>query len=199
MRRCRFSTCLMLCLLCLAVGEAASAAVINVALGKSATASETHSSGYIPDRAIDNNEQTVWLGGSVVPQWIEIDLGDLYSITGMRVYTFETHSSSTTTHEVSFDGNAEFSWSGVTTNYQWLEQVFATPRVAQTVRITTTVSPGWVGWREIQIFGEPAPEPVPSLSPLSLALLCGLLTAIGMRRRANTPRSSSERALCCGG
>ena len=41
--------------------------------------------------------------------------------------------------------------SGLTQNSQWLEWSGST--VARYIRITTTVSPSWVSWWEIEVFG----------------------------------------------
>jgi hypothetical protein len=58
-----------------------------------------------------------------------------------------------TNHNVTLDGVPAFTWAGNTTEFDWLSHTFGTMQYAQTVRITTTASPSWVGWLEIELIG----------------------------------------------
>ena len=56
-----------------------------------------------------------------------------------------------TAHEISIDGATAFSWSENTSRFDLLSHTFPALQAARTVRITTTTSPSWVTWFEIQL------------------------------------------------
>ena len=57
----------------------------NIALGKSATAS-SHLGGNTADNAFDGDPNTRWESEFSDPQWITVDLGANYSITGVKLH-----------------------------------------------------------------------------------------------------------------
>lgn len=122
---------------------------INVAPGGTATASATYLTNT-PDLAIDGNTTTVWNADSWPTQWIEIDLGSVFQIVGINAWV-EQLPDGITRQDVALDGVYDFSWEGFTFNGEVLEQDYATAVSAQTITITTTNSPSWVAWREIEI------------------------------------------------
>jgi hypothetical protein len=52
----------------------------NVALHKPVTASSTENAGFPPQNAVDGNPGTRWSSAFSDPQWIQVDLGQTYSI-----------------------------------------------------------------------------------------------------------------------
>ena len=57
----------------------------NVALNKTATASSSYNSANTPDKAFDGNPGTRWESEYSDPQWITVDLGKSYNITGVKI------------------------------------------------------------------------------------------------------------------
>jgi len=130
--------------------------VSNIALDQAATASATYQS-YTATMAVDGDYNTLWNAGAHPPQWIEIDLGKWSTVVGFRLLTAQSPVGETT-HVVFFsdDGDviAESTFSGYTENKQWLEAWFdALLHGVKTLRVTTTVSPSWVAWYEIEVYG----------------------------------------------
>ena len=100
--------------------------------------------------AFDGNLTTSWSAKSHPVQYIEIDFGSPQSFWKIAALV-DQYPSGATSHHVMLDGNAPaFSWTGVTSYGDQLTHKFDTVQTAQRVRITTTQSPSWVAWREIQ-------------------------------------------------
>jgi hypothetical protein len=99
--------------------------------------------------AFDGDPTTSWNSGTGPIRYIEVDFGSPQSLVAITALVDQTPSGETS-HEVAFDGIPVFSWTGDTSDSDLLTHRFATVKTAQTVRITTTVSPSWVAWREIQ-------------------------------------------------
>lgn len=152
MRHFGFSIVLWLALLV----PPALADVLVTAVG--AVASNTYS-GYPASNAIDGDPNTFWSAGAVAPQWIQVDLGQVYTITRVRMLTAQSPAGNTV-HNV-YGRDAAGNWytfgtaSGDTTDDQWLEvqnQTLTTP--IRYIYVQTTTSPSWVGWREIQAYAQ---------------------------------------------
>ena len=131
-----------------------------------AITSSSNAPGSSPQLAIDGDQNTFWNAGGFPPKWIEIDLGQVYAISQIRLLLFQDISG-TSAHTVSMGPNPEPSAAAVIFNptvgsdpNQWLIQSFA-PLVANVryVRISTASGPSWVCWREIEIYGAPASNP----------------------------------------
>jgi WD40 repeat protein len=130
-----------------------------------------------PEKAVNGNPNDWWGAGGPVPQWIEVDLEGIYSISRIRIinegptgyapyqvygrgpdnvnhllHVFEGAKSNNQT----LDFSPETAWEGIST-----------------IRIEINSGSGWVGFREIQVFSRDEPEPLPLLgeaaTPLYLA------------------------------
>jgi len=133
-----------------------------------ATASRTwnlvgRSYNYNVENVIDGTS-AAWGADEFAPQWVEIDLGVLYDITKIKLQVIQsppgdpTKEYTRTIHEV-YMGNSSnpggtpvHTFSGFTIDGQWLEQTVSV-QGARYVMVLTTVSPSWVGWREIEVYG----------------------------------------------
>jgi hypothetical protein len=102
--------------------------------------------------AFDGDVSTEWNAGAGPVQWIEIDFGSPQVIAGITGLVDQTPNGFTN-HDVTLDGVAAFSWTGNTVTGQELSYTFAAPQTVQKVRITTTVSPSWAAWFEINVKG----------------------------------------------
>lgn len=107
--------------------------------------------------AFDGQPDTFWTAGDApAPQWIEIDLGRVVTITGVRLLTAQSVAGATD-HRVMIAGPTLESrelaaFQDATSDRQWLEH--AAPRPisgVQVVRVTTLASPAMIGWREIEV------------------------------------------------
>jgi hypothetical protein len=107
--------------------------------------------------AFDGQPNSFWTAGNVPPpQWIELDLGRVVSITGVRLLTVQPIAGPTE-HRVTISGpnlaSSELvAFTGTTTDSQWLE--FSAPRPipgVQVIRVTTLATPSMVGWREVEV------------------------------------------------
>jgi len=142
----------------------------NVALGKPVRVSAY----WIvdpPERAVDGNLNNWWGAGGTVPQWIEIDLGGIYSVS--RIIVINQGPTGTASFQVlgrnlggknrllhTFDGyksenqkldfSPETVWEGIST-----------------VRIEINNGSGWVGLREIQVFSRDEPKPLPGFGEVT--------------------------------
>ena len=129
----------------------------NVALNKPVTAS-ANLPDETPEMAVDGDIVSQWGSGLNATQWIELDLEtnyDIYKIT-LRVAQYPSGS---TTHilEASTDGSTWDTlqtFTGETEEADVLVYEPATPVQYRYVRITTTVSPSWVSWKEIEVWGK---------------------------------------------
>lgn len=111
--------------------------------------------------AIDRDTGTIWSAGAGPPQWIEIDLGAVHAIGLIQLFVSQ-FPAGRTVHEVygrvsTLDPYLLLATlDGSTSDPQVLEVTPppGTPAL-QYIRILTTVSPSWVAWREIEIYGLP--------------------------------------------
>jgi RHS repeat-associated protein len=130
----------------------ASPAKLNVA---AVNASATNGADA-PALAVDGNEATSWIAGGFPTQWIELDLGQASSVTKLRLKVNQTPDGATT-HQIA-GGTTQgtlaplATLSGTTQTGQWLEATFTAASVRY-VRVTTTSSPSWVAWAEIEVYG----------------------------------------------
>lgn len=115
--------------------------------------------------AVDDNNNNYWTAGGYAPQYIDLDLGRPIALSKVRLLTSQSPAG-LTTHEV-YVGNAAPSadtsslkkiWtlSGNTTDNQWLEKTGDTDDgkpvgLVRWLRVKTTASPSWIGWREIEL------------------------------------------------
>lgn len=120
-----------------------------------ATASNNGPGQSAPANVLDGDATTHWSADGPAPQWILLDLGGEFPISKVRLLVAQTPAGPTT-HQIAGGTNPEQlallgTLEGTTQDGQWLE--FAAPATnLRYVRITTTQSPSWVAWREIEIY-----------------------------------------------
>jgi hypothetical protein len=133
----------------------------NLAYKKPARASASLSA-QPPAQAVDGSNTTQWGAGSHAPQWIEIDLGQVYHITEIRLMV-EQWPDGDTIHRIQGQGaGGDFvhlhTFRQPTSACDWLVLTPEPPIAGiQIIRIDTVSSPSWVAWREIQVYGEAIP------------------------------------------
>jgi hypothetical protein len=134
----------------------------NLAYGKPVTASRGLP-GEPAGNAVDDNTGTQWGAGEGPVQWIQIDLQGSYRVTEIRLLVAQ-YPAGNTTHrvQVRFAGGDAFQtmyeFQGFTSDNDWL--VFEPDAPLESVshiRVQTIISPSWVAWKEIQVFGESLP------------------------------------------
>lgn len=146
--------------------------VKNLAFAKTVTASNSTSTD-LPRYAVDGNPETIWNGGNFPPQWIQIDLGGYANIYGIRL-TVSQYPKGTTIHQVyagasSSDLKPIHEFSGYSSDNDVLEIAFTEPLEGiQFIKISTTKSLSWVGWREIEVLGYEAAG-IPTAQPVAIA------------------------------
>jgi len=126
----------------------------NVALNKSVTASRSLAD-EPPTNAVDGSGAQ-W--GSAAPpiQWIQIDLGQPYTVNLLRLQVAQ-YPEGATAHDVYAGSSPDtltlvHTFDGETVDNQLLEFQPDVPLTdVQYVRVTTTKSPSWVSWREIEV------------------------------------------------
>ena len=124
------------------------------------TVSSTYS-GLTPQSAIDGDVDTYWNSGGFAPAWIQLDLGNLTAVSKVRLLPSMLPDGATTQSiAVGADLNSMrtvYTRSGATADNSWLEfsgDGLNGDRLGNIryVRITTTASPSWIGWREIEVY-----------------------------------------------
>lgn len=139
-------------------------------------------------QAVDGRAETWWTAGDApAPQWIEIDLGRVVTLTGVRLLTFQP-AAGETDHRVRISGPAVASqelvaFTGTTRDSEWLEFTAQRPiRGIQAVRVTTLATASPVGWREVEIV----------LAPESRLTACAPGTTNLAIQRPSTASSSAS-------
>jgi hypothetical protein len=132
----------------------------NLALGRTVRASR--SLGAEPaGKAVDGNPATQWGSGSHAPQWIEVALDRPATVARIRLRVAQ-HPAGHTVHRiaVSIRGGplrVVRVFDGPTQGGQVLQATFDRPIDGVTaVRVTTTSSPSWVAWSEIEVLASAA-------------------------------------------
>lgn len=129
---------------------------VNVALNKSATASQSLPD-QTPAKAVDGSLSSQWGAGDDAPQWIEIDLEADIEITKVNLKVAQFPAGPTV--HVLEGKSSGGSWvtlktfDGTTTEGDVL--VWTPPTggtIFRYVKVTTTASPSWVAWKEIEVF-----------------------------------------------
>ena len=136
----------------------------NVALTGAGRSSEGEESAHL---AFDGDPDTNWNAKNFAAQWIAVTLDDLYLVD--RIELVVAQSPPGPTSHVIWLGNG----SGARRLYARLENIqtedgqiieieLDPPLPVDELLVHTLESPSWVGWREVQVFGSPAPEYVES-------------------------------------
>ena len=103
-----------------------------------------------PELAIDGNVATQWGSGADAAQWIEIDLGAPTAIGRVRLVVAQWPEGRTV-HVITIDGVEIGTLEGETTGGDLIELLLDDPVIGQTIRVTTTLSPSWIAWSEIEV------------------------------------------------
>ncbi|WP_328877036.1 discoidin domain-containing protein [Streptomyces sp. NBC_00299] len=162
----------------LPAASAAEAAAPNLALGKTATASGSHS-GYPAGNVTDGSQQTYWESPSnAFPQWIQVDLGGSAAIDEVVLKLPTSWEARTQTLRVlgSSDGSSFSTLSG-TAGRQFDPSRSSSVTVdfdstdVRYVRVQVTANTGWPAAQvsELEIYGEEG-EPPPPVNGTNLAV-----------------------------
>ncbi|HEX8170602.1 MAG TPA: discoidin domain-containing protein [Thermoanaerobaculia bacterium] len=123
----------------------------------SVAASQTYT-GTSPQLAVDGNSKTAWNAGAFPVQSITLDLGRVVLLNKLRLQPIQDPSGATT-HVISAGtvpdqfvdvGTIDM----VTENAKWIE-LNGVAKAARYIKVTTTRGPSWVGWFEIEPYGQP--------------------------------------------
>ncbi|MDO3624123.1 discoidin domain-containing protein, partial [Ralstonia pseudosolanacearum] len=132
------------------------------ALIKVAPVSVAASSTYndnVPERTLDGVPSNAWIATSYAPQWIEVDLGVAVPLKKLRMLVSQSPAGQTTHVVTGGMSPAPTSvlktLSGNTSDGQWLEVSLDTAVSVRYIRITTTGSPSWVSWHELEFYRTP--------------------------------------------
>jgi hypothetical protein len=125
----------------------------NIALGKPVTASSSESASLQPSKVNDGDMNTRWSSEFSDPQWIRIDLEDVYDLTGARIY-WESAAAKNFAVQVSLNGTT---WSSVynTTNGDGGIDNFVFSNSARYIRMYSSARTSEYGnsiW-EFEVFG----------------------------------------------
>lgn len=192
-------------LLALPFGSA-QATPTNVALGKTVIGTSYYNGGsevfpyaaIVDGRTTDTGTSSNWsfwlsAGGQISGQWVQVDLGQIYSLSSIVLY--DTHNRGyndrgTQDYHVAVSSNGlNFTTvgTGTFTNTEWLNQL------ADTITLTTTSAryvrfyadtaygSGSVGLAELQVWGDQVPASAPEPGTVALTLIGLALPAL--RRR----------------
>ena len=120
-----------------------------------------------PALAVDGNLETHWSAGGHPPQWIELDLGDTFTVSRINLIV-DQFPDGQTRHQLFGKATAQDAYEllrefdGQTTNGQILEHTMPTPWTGRFIKVETLTSPSWVAWKEIEVISA-VPTSVSSL------------------------------------
>jgi hypothetical protein len=105
--------------------------------------------------AVDGNPTTQWGSGSHAPQWIEVSLAAPSTVAGVRLRVAQ-FPAGRTVHEVAVSVRGGplrvvHTFDGATQGGDVLEATLAAVADVTAVRVTTTVSPSWIAWAEVEV------------------------------------------------
>jgi len=126
----------------------------NVALNKNVTASRALSD-QPPSNAVDGTGAG-WGAGASPVQWIQIDLGQAYTVSEIHLMVGQ-YPDGETVHELYTGATIDdlqlmHTFEGYTKDNQILDFQPDSPLTdVQFVRIVTTSSPSWIAWKEIEV------------------------------------------------
>ena len=125
-----------------------------------ATASQT-AAGSSPSLAIDGNSSTFWNSGGNATQWIQVDLGALYSLTSLdlRYYEPVKNTSQTTITGLDAAGNLVATFGTVTTGSKQIVLTISNQPSVRYVRAQINQFPGTVAVTDFVVYGAPPPPP----------------------------------------
>ncbi len=162
------------------------------------TASSTYSDN-VPARAIDSVSSNAWIATSYAPQWIEVDLGVAVPLKKLRMLVSQNPAGQTTHVVTGGMSPAPTSvlktLSGNTSDGQWLEATLDAPVSVRYIRITTTGSPSWVSWHELEFYRtEGGANTTPVAPPTSSGTLTKI-TPAGVAASSTYSDNGPDRAI----
>lgn len=184
-------------------GEDPEAFVVHLADGRIANASRARLS-TPAGAAFDGDAESAWTSGDApAPQWIALDLGAASDVRSVRLLTFQGVAGRT---EYRVGGCGEDGievelarLAGDTTDRQWLETDQLAATGIRVLRVTTSVAPGSIGWREVEIDLADGTSPTPAGGSGSMGL-CGLANlAVGATATGEPSTPGSEPGLAVDG
>jgi hypothetical protein len=129
---------------------------VNLAQGRPITSSNAYP-GNAAALAVDGDWFSYWSAGNFPPQWIEIDLGSAQRVDEVNLGITQLPDCQTV-HRLSARQTATepytllHEFSGFTIDQQNLRHVLSVPTKLRYVRVETTSSCSWVGWREVEVY-----------------------------------------------
>lgn len=132
----------------------------NVALTGEGRSSEGEETAHL---AFDGDLDTNWNARNLAAQWIAVSLDGLYLVDRIELVVAQAPAGPTS--HVLWLGSG----SGVRTLHKRLSDIltqdgqvltieFSPPQLADDILVHTLESPSWVAWREVRVFGTPAPD-----------------------------------------
>ena len=126
----------------------------NLALGRKVTASN-FLAGELPEFAVDGDWTTQWGSGGGPPQWLEIDLENVFEIKRIALVVAQ-YPEGDTEHRIligsTSDNFSELSeFKGHTKDNDLIEWTGMESNV-RFIRVETQASPSWVSWKEVEVY-----------------------------------------------
>lgn len=133
----------------------------NFALGRPASASAEESAEYRAANVTDGSDATWWSAAAGPPQWVEIDLEEDRTVSGVEILIGHVSPVGPQTHRIWLRGQGEGAPGTLVSEVRadaaagdWLSMEFAPVEGVRTVRVETTSVDGWVILHEIRVLGE---------------------------------------------
>jgi hypothetical protein len=142
-----------------AKGKPAAVQPVSIAKGKPIVASSVYAGSFAAEKAVDGNMATSWTSASADPQWIRVDLGAVYAVTGVAL-TWDAASAKAYRVEISSD---DTNWSvlasranmGTGARTDELKDLTAKGRYVRVYCTARTTRKG-CSLLELAVFGSPA-------------------------------------------
>ena len=130
------------------------------------TASSSYTSSYLPSKAFDGiyTLDGYWNSGRFGQDWIEVDLGQQYSLNSIKLKVAQSPAGYTE-HEIRISDRPigqtpngailTNTFRGNTSTGQLLEGNFSNNATGRYVQVKTVKSTSWTAWMEIDVYGKP--------------------------------------------
>ena len=136
-----------------------------VSQGLSVTSYSASSSygGHTPEFAFDGDPGTYWNASAAAPEWIEVDLGLIYSVVRVRMRlnlssdgpcSYEVWNSDSPIQHSTTGASLAAQHSGICRMGDDIELSLAPGSVARHLQVRTLQSAGWAAWFEVQVFAQ---------------------------------------------
>ena len=142
----------------------------NLALNKPTVASSQESETYASHLAFDGNQTTRWASQFSDPQWVAVDLGALYNLSGVKLI-WERAAARSFAIQVSLDGAEWQTLYSTTTSSGGTLEIPLAGGTARHVRMFGTTRTTRYGYSlfEFEVYGQPAQVNPPVLTTLVIA------------------------------